>query len=200
MSGKVARFGPRCGTANPGDAQRGAVHSKPWQNYLSRRRTTARMYSSARVSCRAASPLVLVDEHRRAVVRASRAKGRRSTDDGRGVRMTDTGQIPGEGLPENAGMVEQPGIPAPDAYTYLDPSEHAPEDEDLLLMPAPQGAWSDAPAAPAPAPSGLPEQCGRTAVRLPAAAVPRACSGTGPAPVRRRGADGRHRHARVRRP
>ncbi|MFD4691439.1 nicotinate-nucleotide--dimethylbenzimidazole phosphoribosyltransferase [Streptomyces sp. NPDC058463] len=72
--------------------------------------------------------------------------------------MTDTGQIPGEGLPEDAGMVEQPGIPAPDAYTYLDPSEHAPEDEDLLLMPAPQGAWSDAPAAPAPAPSGLPEQ------------------------------------------
>ena len=23
--------------------------------------------------------------------------------------MTDTGQVPGEGLPENAGMVEQPG-------------------------------------------------------------------------------------------
>ncbi|MFB4425793.1 nicotinate-nucleotide--dimethylbenzimidazole phosphoribosyltransferase [Streptomyces sp. QL37] len=68
--------------------------------------------------------------------------------------MTDTGQIPGEGLPENAGMVEQPGVPAPDAYTYLEPSEHTPEDDDLLLMPAPQGAWSDAPAAPA----GLPEQ------------------------------------------
>lgn len=57
--------------------------------------------------------------------------------------MTDTGQIPGEGLPENAGMVEQPGIPAPDAYTFLDPSEHAPEDDDLLLMPTSQGAWSD---------------------------------------------------------
>ncbi|MFJ9573893.1 nicotinate-nucleotide--dimethylbenzimidazole phosphoribosyltransferase [Streptomyces bacillaris] len=57
--------------------------------------------------------------------------------------MTDTGQIPGEGLPENAGMVEQPGIPAPGAYTFLDPSEHAPEDDDLLLMPASQGAWSD---------------------------------------------------------
>ncbi|MFJ6854946.1 nicotinate-nucleotide--dimethylbenzimidazole phosphoribosyltransferase [Streptomyces sp. NPDC091271] len=68
--------------------------------------------------------------------------------------MTDTGQIPGEGLPENAGMVEQPGVPAPDAYTYLEPSEHTPEDDDLLLMPAPQGAWSDAPAAPA----GFPEQ------------------------------------------
>ncbi|MFF4245295.1 nicotinate-nucleotide--dimethylbenzimidazole phosphoribosyltransferase [Streptomyces sp. NPDC001822] len=59
--------------------------------------------------------------------------------------MTDTGQIPGEGLPENAGMVEQPGVPALDAYTYLEPSEHTPEDDDLLLMPAAQGAWSDAP-------------------------------------------------------
>ncbi|MZG05200.1 nicotinate-nucleotide--dimethylbenzimidazole phosphoribosyltransferase, partial [Streptomyces sp. SID5614] len=65
--------------------------------------------------------------------------------------MTDTGQIPGEGLPENAGMVEQPGIPAPDAHTFLDPSEHTPEDDDLLLMPTSQGAWSDQPAAPAPA-------------------------------------------------
>ncbi|WP_369165744.1 nicotinate-nucleotide--dimethylbenzimidazole phosphoribosyltransferase [Streptomyces sp. AFD10] len=64
--------------------------------------------------------------------------------------MTDTGQIPGEGLPENAGMVEQPGVPAPDAYTYLDPSEHAPEDDDLLLMPASHGAWSEPQAAPAP--------------------------------------------------
>ncbi|MEU4263590.1 nicotinate-nucleotide--dimethylbenzimidazole phosphoribosyltransferase [Streptomyces argenteolus] len=64
--------------------------------------------------------------------------------------MTDTGQIPGEGLPENAGMVEQPGVPALDSYTFLDPSEQAPapEDDDLLLMPAPQGAWSDAPLAP----------------------------------------------------
>src|SRR5690606_28946027 len=83
---------------------------------------------------------------------ASRAKGRRSTDDGRGVRMADTGQIPGEGLPENAGMVEQPGIPAPDAYAVLDPSEHSAEDDDLRLMPTSQGAWSDPQAAPAPAP------------------------------------------------
>ncbi|WP_069173306.1 nicotinate-nucleotide--dimethylbenzimidazole phosphoribosyltransferase [Streptomyces griseus] len=59
--------------------------------------------------------------------------------------MTDTGRIPGEGLPENAGMVEQPGVPAPDAHTFLEPSEQTPDD-DLLLMPAPQGAWSDAPA------------------------------------------------------
>ncbi|MBT2391491.1 nicotinate-nucleotide--dimethylbenzimidazole phosphoribosyltransferase [Streptomyces sp. ISL-1] len=57
--------------------------------------------------------------------------------------MTDTGQIPGEGLPENAGMVAQPGIPAPGAYTYLEPSENGPEEDDLLLMPGAQGAWSD---------------------------------------------------------
>ncbi|MFF2728743.1 nicotinate-nucleotide--dimethylbenzimidazole phosphoribosyltransferase [Streptomyces sp. NPDC058008] len=72
--------------------------------------------------------------------------------------MTDTGQIPGEGLPENAGMVEQPGIPAPGAYTYLEPSEHAAEDDDLLLMPAAQGAWSDAPAAPVGAHEQIPAQ------------------------------------------
>ncbi|MFE3901507.1 nicotinate-nucleotide--dimethylbenzimidazole phosphoribosyltransferase [Streptomyces sp. NPDC059153] len=64
--------------------------------------------------------------------------------------MSDTGQIPGEGLPENAGMVEQPGIAAPDAYTYLAPSEHVSEDDDLLLMPSPQGAWGDPQAVPAP--------------------------------------------------
>ncbi|MFJ8767470.1 nicotinate-nucleotide--dimethylbenzimidazole phosphoribosyltransferase [Streptomyces clavifer] len=72
--------------------------------------------------------------------------------------MTDTGQIPGEGLPEDAGMVEQPA--APDAYTFLDPSEQAPEDDDLLLMPAPQGAWSDAPA--------VPEQQSQSSVQIPA--------------------------------
>ncbi|MEV4948619.1 nicotinate-nucleotide--dimethylbenzimidazole phosphoribosyltransferase [Streptomyces sp. NPDC053755] len=57
--------------------------------------------------------------------------------------MTDTGQVPGEGLPENAGTVEQPGIPAPAAYTFLDPSESAAEEDDLLLMPGAQGAWSE---------------------------------------------------------
>ncbi|WP_327270082.1 nicotinate-nucleotide--dimethylbenzimidazole phosphoribosyltransferase [Streptomyces sp. NBC_01218] len=65
--------------------------------------------------------------------------------------MTDTGQIPGEGQPENAGMVEQPGVLAPDAYTYLDPSEQAPDEEDLLLMPAVQGTWSDPQVVPPPA-------------------------------------------------
>ncbi|WP_030691987.1 nicotinate-nucleotide--dimethylbenzimidazole phosphoribosyltransferase [Streptomyces globisporus] len=66
--------------------------------------------------------------------------------------MTDTGQVPGEGLPENAGMVEQPGIPAPDAYTFLDPSGHTTEDDDLLLMPGAQGAWSEHPPGVVPAP------------------------------------------------
>ncbi|MFF9149186.1 nicotinate-nucleotide--dimethylbenzimidazole phosphoribosyltransferase [Streptomyces sp. NPDC014861] len=83
--------------------------------------------------------------------------------------MTDTGQVPGEGLPENAGMVEQPGIPAPGAYTFLDPSGplpgQLPEDDDMLLMPGAQGAWSEhapgiAPAPPiaVPAPPVVPAQ------------------------------------------
>ncbi|MFF5362246.1 nicotinate-nucleotide--dimethylbenzimidazole phosphoribosyltransferase [Streptomyces scabiei] len=63
--------------------------------------------------------------------------------------MTDTGQVPGEGLPESAGMVEQPGVPAPGAYTYL--SETAAEDEDLLL-PGAQGAWGNEMPPPAPEP------------------------------------------------
>ncbi|SED76513.1 nicotinate-nucleotide--dimethylbenzimidazole phosphoribosyltransferase [Streptomyces sp. TLI_105] len=66
--------------------------------------------------------------------------------------MTDTGQVPGEGLPENSGMVEQPGIPAPGAYTFLDPSGHTTEDDDLLLMPGAQGAWSEHPPGVVPAP------------------------------------------------
>ncbi|MET9379686.1 nicotinate-nucleotide--dimethylbenzimidazole phosphoribosyltransferase [Streptomyces sp. NPDC002928] len=64
--------------------------------------------------------------------------------------MTDTGQIPGEGLPENAGMVEQPGVPAPGAYTYL--SETTAEDEDLLLLPGAQSAWGNEVAPPVPEP------------------------------------------------
>ncbi|MFF8585978.1 nicotinate-nucleotide--dimethylbenzimidazole phosphoribosyltransferase [Streptomyces althioticus] len=63
--------------------------------------------------------------------------------------MTDTGQVPGEGLPENAGRVEQPGVATPDAYTYL--SDSPAEDEDLLL-PGAQGAWGNEIAPPAPAP------------------------------------------------
>ncbi|WP_405878516.1 nicotinate-nucleotide--dimethylbenzimidazole phosphoribosyltransferase [Streptomyces sp. NBC_01136] len=72
--------------------------------------------------------------------------------------MTDTGQVPGEGLPENAGMVEQPGVPAPGAYTFLDPSDNPAEDDDLLLMPGAQGAWGNEVAPPAPQP--LPHEPG----------------------------------------
>ncbi|MYS23965.1 nicotinate-nucleotide--dimethylbenzimidazole phosphoribosyltransferase, partial [Streptomyces sp. DvalAA-14] len=100
--------------------------------------------------------------------------------------MTDTGQIPGEGLPGNPvgeaaqqphtdipgnGVPQQPGwgadphVPHPatvppggpaqqadehgaPAYTYLDhpaaPGAPGLEDEDdVLLMPGPQGSWSD---------------------------------------------------------
>ncbi|MFE2035706.1 nicotinate-nucleotide--dimethylbenzimidazole phosphoribosyltransferase [Streptomyces scopuliridis] len=66
--------------------------------------------------------------------------------------MTDTGQVPVEGLPENAGMVEQPGIPTPGAYTYLAPSAPVTEDEDLLLMPSAQGGWNDPQVVPGEAP------------------------------------------------
>ncbi|QOV39553.1 nicotinate-nucleotide--dimethylbenzimidazole phosphoribosyltransferase [Streptomyces ferrugineus] len=64
--------------------------------------------------------------------------------------MTDTGQVPGEGLPESAGTAEQPGVPAAHgAYPYL--SETTAEDEDLL-MPGTQGAWGNEVPPPAPEP------------------------------------------------
>ncbi|HLL35808.1 MAG TPA: nicotinate-nucleotide--dimethylbenzimidazole phosphoribosyltransferase [Streptomyces sp.] len=99
--------------------------------------------------------------------------------------MTDTGQVPGEGLPENAGTVEQPGVPAPGAYAYL--SETPAEDEDLLL-PGAQGAWGNEVPPPAPEPvveavhePGPHELGGRdsgsvdlTGVRLPNQTVPTA--------------------------
>lgn len=108
--------------------------------------------------------------------------------------MTDTGQIPGEGLPENAGMVEQPGVPAPGAYTYL--SEATAEDEDLLLLPGAQSAWGNEVAPPAPEPvvetvhqPGPHEMSGRDSgsvdlggVRLP---DPAQDSATAPVPARR---------------
>ncbi|WP_328428939.1 nicotinate-nucleotide--dimethylbenzimidazole phosphoribosyltransferase [Streptomyces sp. NBC_00443] len=98
--------------------------------------------------------------------------------------MTDTGQVPGEGLPESAGMVEQPGAPAAHGtYTYL--SETTAEDEDLLL-PGSQGAWGTEVVPPAPEPvlealhePGAHEMSGRdsgsvdlSAVRLPAPSAP----------------------------
>ncbi|MFJ3305591.1 nicotinate-nucleotide--dimethylbenzimidazole phosphoribosyltransferase [Streptomyces sp. NPDC086549] len=63
--------------------------------------------------------------------------------------MTDTGQVPGEGQPESAGMVEHPGVPAHGMYTYL--SETTAEDEDLLL-PGAQSAWGNEVPPPAPEP------------------------------------------------
>ncbi|MET8951838.1 nicotinate-nucleotide--dimethylbenzimidazole phosphoribosyltransferase [Streptomyces sp. NPDC004393] len=72
--------------------------------------------------------------------------------------MTDTGQVPGEGLPESAGMVDQPGVLAPGVYTYLDPSDAPAEDDDLLLMPGQQGAWGNE--MPQPAPAQYPHEPG----------------------------------------
>lgn len=96
--------------------------------------------------------------------------------------MTDTGQGPGEGLPENAGRVEQPGVSAPAAYSYLGPSETTADDDDLLLLPGAQGAWVESPpAAPMPPAThepGAHEMAGRdsgsvdvSAVRTPPPAV-----------------------------
>ncbi|WP_260637897.1 nicotinate-nucleotide--dimethylbenzimidazole phosphoribosyltransferase [Streptomyces angustmyceticus] len=84
--------------------------------------------------------------------------------------MTDTGQVPGEGQPENAGghpgqpqpaaapspadagSTELPGlVPPPGAYPYVDQADGVAEDDDLLLMPGAQGAWSEQPA-PQPLP------------------------------------------------
>ncbi|MFG2192257.1 nicotinate-nucleotide--dimethylbenzimidazole phosphoribosyltransferase [Streptomyces sp. NPDC048639] len=86
--------------------------------------------------------------------------------------MTDTGHVPGEGLPENAGgqqetpryaapatpagsgPPEQPGgIPAPGAYAFHDPAEGGAgggEEEEALLMPGAQGAWGDLPVGAVP--------------------------------------------------
>jgi nicotinate-nucleotide--dimethylbenzimidazole phosphoribosyltransferase len=63
--------------------------------------------------------------------------------------MTDTGQVPGEGQPESAGMVEQPGVAAPGAYTYL---SETPVEDDEMLLPGAQGAWGNEVPPPAPEP------------------------------------------------
>jgi nicotinate-nucleotide--dimethylbenzimidazole phosphoribosyltransferase len=94
--------------------------------------------------------------------------------------MTDTGQIPGEGLPENAGAEaggeallpphsglpgngapQQPGWGTDPAaaqgapgYTYLDhpapPGASLDDEDDVLLMPGSQGSWSDPQPVPPP--------------------------------------------------
>ncbi|QRX91299.1 nicotinate-nucleotide--dimethylbenzimidazole phosphoribosyltransferase [Streptomyces noursei] len=67
--------------------------------------------------------------------------------------MTDTGQVPGQGQPENAGghrgqpqAVPTPADPGPTQhpgdYPYLGPADGVVEDDDLL-MPGAQGAWSE---------------------------------------------------------
>ncbi|MYT29086.1 MULTISPECIES: nicotinate-nucleotide--dimethylbenzimidazole phosphoribosyltransferase [unclassified Streptomyces] len=88
--------------------------------------------------------------------------------------MTDTGQVPGQGQPENAGghRGQPPAVPTPaDAgptqhpgdYPYLGPADGTVEDDDLL-MPGTQGAWSEQgaqqppPAQPLPQPQAVPPQ------------------------------------------
>ncbi|MCF3100826.1 nicotinate-nucleotide--dimethylbenzimidazole phosphoribosyltransferase [Streptomyces roseoverticillatus] len=87
--------------------------------------------------------------------------------------MTDTGQFPGEGQPENAGAPghpypteavapADPGAPAPPAtFTFLDHGDGTEADgtdeDDLLLMPGAQGAWMEQP----PVQGGTHESGGR---------------------------------------
>ncbi|MFP8941551.1 nicotinate-nucleotide--dimethylbenzimidazole phosphoribosyltransferase [Streptomyces fenghuangensis] len=65
--------------------------------------------------------------------------------------MTDTGRVPGEGQPENAGgQPEQPGAPAPGTYTFAGPVEGVASGyEDDLLLPGSHG-WGEAPASAQP--------------------------------------------------
>ncbi|MCR8578100.1 5,6-dimethylbenzimidazole synthase, partial [Streptomyces sp. Isolate_219] len=100
--------------------------------------------------------------------------------------MTDTGQVPGEGQPENAGghpgqpqpaaapspadagPTELPGmVPPPGEYPYLDQADGTVEDDDLLLMPGAQGAWSEQ-----PAPQPLPQETHHGADQQPQQGAP----------------------------
>ncbi|UQA96460.1 nicotinate-nucleotide--dimethylbenzimidazole phosphoribosyltransferase [Streptomyces halobius] len=125
--------------------------------------------------------------------------------------MTDTGQVPGEGQPENAGghpgqpqpasvpfpadagpMEQQGCVPAPDAYPYLDPADGAAEDDDLLLMPGAQGAWSEQQAQqPLPQPHETHQQAPAQPPQqgVPGQGVPFAAPGAGFAPVPAQGGD-----------
>jgi nicotinate-nucleotide--dimethylbenzimidazole phosphoribosyltransferase len=113
--------------------------------------------------------------------------------------MTDTGQIPGEGLPEHAGtepggapLPQHPAYPGNGAagqpgwqagaadgatpeYAFLDqpaPPGGLDDEEDVLLMPGPQGSWSDPqpvpPPPPMPAPDPLPTVPPAASLRSPA--------------------------------
>ncbi|MFI6349640.1 nicotinate-nucleotide--dimethylbenzimidazole phosphoribosyltransferase [Streptomyces sp. NPDC050560] len=70
--------------------------------------------------------------------------------------MTDTGQIPAEGLPENAGNgtvsgpaqghgTRQQDDRPPGSHPHLAPSGPQAEYDDQLLMPRAQGAWGETP-------------------------------------------------------
>ncbi|MEU6342618.1 nicotinate-nucleotide--dimethylbenzimidazole phosphoribosyltransferase [Streptomyces sp. NPDC046977] len=118
--------------------------------------------------------------------------------------MTDTGQVPGEGLPENAGGeavlqphadlpgsgAQQPVVPTwetdplnapvpPAAYAYLDQPAGpavADEEEEMLLMPGLQGSWADPQPVPPPvAPAAVPV--------APVEPAPMAAPAGEPAPV-----------------
>ncbi|QKW05548.1 nicotinate-nucleotide--dimethylbenzimidazole phosphoribosyltransferase [Streptomyces sp. NA04227] len=100
--------------------------------------------------------------------------------------MTDTGRIPGEGLPEGGGMVEQPGVHTPGAYTYLPPSAPS-EDDDLLLMPGAQSAWTEGMEGeppvqePYPAQQGAHERSGRDSTDVDMSAHTAAVAHSAPA-------------------
>ncbi|MFK0293739.1 nicotinate-nucleotide--dimethylbenzimidazole phosphoribosyltransferase [Streptomyces sp. NPDC090442] len=77
--------------------------------------------------------------------------------------MTDTGQVPGQGQPESTGghrgqpqAVPTPADPGsaqhPGDYPYLGPGDGAVEEDDLL-MPGAQGAWSEQGAQQVPQPA-----------------------------------------------
>ncbi|MFD0169165.1 nicotinate-nucleotide--dimethylbenzimidazole phosphoribosyltransferase [Streptomyces decoyicus] len=102
--------------------------------------------------------------------------------------MTDTGQVPGEGQPENAGghpgqpqpaaasspadagPTELPGMVSPPGeYPYLDQTDGVVEDDDLLLMPGTQGAWSEH---PAPQPLPQPQETHHVPEQQPQQGVP----------------------------
>ncbi|MGW7578195.1 nicotinate-nucleotide--dimethylbenzimidazole phosphoribosyltransferase [Streptomyces sp. NPDC054765] len=115
--------------------------------------------------------------------------------------MTDTGQVPGEGQPENAGghpgqpqpaavpspadagPTELPGmVPPPGEYPYLDQTDGVVEDDDLLLMPGAQGAWSEQPA-PQPLPQPQETHQGPDPQAVPFDAAAQGTTGFEPMPA-----------------
>ena len=126
--------------------------------------------------------------------------------------MTDTGHVPGEELPANAGgeaeprpaghpvggsdgagfaWQAEPNAPQPGSmYTFLDQPDGPSDDDDLFLMPGPQGSWSDPQPPRAPVPGQQPHfpEPGAAApaaapVPPPAAAATAAAPAAEPAPV-----------------